>query len=70
MVEFQAGLAYRVLQTSHVGKFFVFSLPTVDFNLQNLGFIPGYLMTFLECMHMPTWLVQYQHAIVRIVQKL
>jgi hypothetical protein len=38
--EFQAGLAYGVFHTSHVGRFFVFSLSTVDLSLQNLGFIP------------------------------
>jgi hypothetical protein len=50
MGEFQAGLADRALHKSHVLRFFVYSLPTVEFNLQNVGFIPGYLMTFLECM--------------------
>jgi hypothetical protein len=50
MGEFQAGLAYRDFHTSHVGRFFLYSLPTVDLNLQNLSFIPGYLMTFLESM--------------------
>jgi hypothetical protein len=50
MGEFEAELAYRVFHTIHVGRFFVFSLSTVDLNLQNLGFIPGYLMNFLECM--------------------
>jgi hypothetical protein len=48
-VEFQAGLSYRVYHISHVSRFLVFSLPTVGFYLQSLGFIPGYLMTFLEC---------------------
>jgi hypothetical protein len=47
---FQAVLAYRVFHTSHMGRFFVFFLCTVDLNLQNLGFIPEYLMAFLECM--------------------
>jgi hypothetical protein len=48
--EFQAGLAYRFFHTNHVCRFFVYSLPTVYLNLQNLGFMPGYLLIFLECM--------------------
>jgi hypothetical protein len=46
----QTALSDRMLQQRHVGRFLVFPVCGVGFNLQDLRFIPTYFLTLLVCM--------------------
>jgi hypothetical protein len=41
----QTGLVNRVDRASHMGRFFVFPIPAVGFNIQNPSFVPANFMT-------------------------
>jgi hypothetical protein len=60
----QAGWTYWLNHQRHVGKFFVFLVCGVWFNLQNLHFIPEHFVAFF--VHMSGYLLSFKQTLCQV----